>query len=181
MFTPTSEEMDLIKSKFNNDLRIPENFVITANGHKGGVINRSGKQPNAQCNPQTRTFCEKLGIDDPLALILKNSNDSVSSLLEESNIDDSENTSFIDDLDVSNRSGDSTVSSIRTKMSLPEPKSDNYDSSICDVSLSDLKETCSENDSFRDEFVSTDLATNLQRPKKFIRRNANIYDEENSI
>ena len=28
-------------------------------------------QPEAQLNPQARSFCDKLGIDDPVALILK--------------------------------------------------------------------------------------------------------------
>lgn len=179
LFTPTAEEMGLIKTKFNDDLRIPKNFVKTAPGHTGGIINRNSKQPQAQLNPQTKSFCEKLGVDDPLSLILKNSDDSVSSLLEESNLDDSQNTTFIDDTDVSNRSMDSLNSSIRTRLSLPEPRSDNYDSSVCDISLSDLKEECSENVNVSNESVCNSLGNDSPRPKKFIRRNANIYDEEN--
>lgn len=181
IFTPTQDEMNLIKEKFGNNFVIPQNFVKTAPGHTGGVINRNGKQSQAQCNPQTRSFCEKLGIDDPLALILTESNHSVSSLLEESNIDDSDNTSFTDDLDVTNRSVDSVNSSMRTRLSLPEPKSDNYDSSICDISLTDLKEECNESANLSDDVIPDYVGSNLPRAKKFIRRNAKMYGEDNSF
>lgn len=172
--------MDLVKAKFNNDLRIPKNFVKTAPGHTGGVVNRNEKQPAAQSNPQTISFCEKLCIDDPLGLILKNSDDSVPSLLEESNLIDSEISSFVDDLDSTNQSIDSANSSvIRTKLSLPEPKSDNYDSSVGDISLTDLREAFNESSDVSVEISCGDVTNDSPRIKKLIRRNAHIYEEGN--
>lgn len=168
-----------MKTKFNNDLRIPNNFVRTAAGHTGGIINRNVKQPPAQLNPQTKSFCEKLGIDDPLALILNNPNDSVSSLLEESNLEDSQNLTLIDDLDTTNKSTDSANSSVRSRLSLPEPKSENYDSAVCDVSLAESKQESNEINSIED-VANNGVGNEAPRPKKFVRRNADIYNDDNT-
>lgn len=170
--------MSRIKAKFDSDLRIPNNFVKTAVGHTGGIINRNVKQPAAQLNPQTKSFCAKLGVDDPLALILNCENDSISSFLDESNLDESQNVTFIDDSGATDFSIDSMNTSIRTRLSLPEPKSDNYDSSVCDVSLTELKEEINETEDAAPNAVD-EVAAESPRPKKFIRRNADIYNEEN--
>lgn len=74
MFTPTKEEKDLILKKFADNLKIPTNFIRTvqaydsssSSGHEHGH-----GQPTAQLNPQTTFFCDLLGIDDPIALLLK--------------------------------------------------------------------------------------------------------------
>lgn len=35
------------------------------------IVGRQTAQPSAQLNPQTMAFCDKLGIDDPIALLLE--------------------------------------------------------------------------------------------------------------
>ncbi|KAK2705390.1 hypothetical protein QYM36_017435 [Artemia franciscana] len=68
-FRPTKEELAKVKSAFNPDLRIPENFIRTAPVFNGrhrfdGVV------PDPLKNPQTESFCDKLGVDDPVEVIL---------------------------------------------------------------------------------------------------------------
>lgn len=65
--------MALAKAKLHDDLRIPNNFVKTAAGYTGGVLKCNSKQPEARLNPQTSSFCKKLSVDDPVALLIKNS------------------------------------------------------------------------------------------------------------
>lgn len=62
------EDKELILKKFNNDLKIPKNFVQSAE-----VFNPDGhgriETPSLTINEQTTQFCKILGIDDPLALL----------------------------------------------------------------------------------------------------------------
>lgn len=64
-FAPTEKEQEFIKQRLGDDLRIPEDFVRTAQlydrNHRGFIC-----PPRAVINPQTVTLCEKLGIRDPL-------------------------------------------------------------------------------------------------------------------
>lgn len=81
-FTPTSEEKDLIRRKFDSNLRIPSNFcrtVIPFDGNTSSPSN-SSQQPAARLNPQTTEFCEKVGIDDPLAVLLMTSDGILSGM-----------------------------------------------------------------------------------------------------
>ena len=58
---------------FENDFRIPLNFTQTAKAFEPlpyRDYNRGAKQPKAQLNPQTTAFCEKLGVSDPLELLI---------------------------------------------------------------------------------------------------------------
>ncbi|KAI6649743.1 Lariat debranching enzyme [Oopsacas minuta] len=54
IFTPTDVEMEDIRKLFNHDLTIPQNFVKTVEPFDMAY------RPNE--NPQTRQFCQKLGI-----------------------------------------------------------------------------------------------------------------------
>lgn len=178
VFTPTENETNFIRSKFEN-LSIPENFIKTAAGHADGVLstNRSKiMQPVAQLNPQTTSFCAKLGIDDPMELILKNALEQ-SLTLDDSSLEESYSQTTIEDSDLSVKL-ESMNASIRPRLSLPEPKSDSYGDSLCEVSHAEDKQEV--NGSQQDNVDCNSKANNLPRPKKFIRRNADIYNEENS-
>jgi len=73
LFTPTVEEIDSVRARFDDNLEIPLNFVPTvppydpSGGHPAGRPPRNSIGPNI--NPQTTSFCECLGIDDPMVLI----------------------------------------------------------------------------------------------------------------
>ncbi|KAK7864493.1 hypothetical protein R5R35_003111 [Gryllus longicercus] len=77
-FSPTSEELDLVREKFGNNFLIPKNFIPTVKAHLNNTENNSKNsgQASVLLNPQTITFCTQLGIDDPLALLLNNPNES---------------------------------------------------------------------------------------------------------
>nr|SVE88021.1 EOG090X06RW [Daphnia similis] len=70
-FYPSQEEIEEIKTIFNDDYKIPSNFLQTAEPFKPRPnYNRNARQAEAQLNPQTTEFCEKLGIDDPLEKLI---------------------------------------------------------------------------------------------------------------
>lgn len=68
-FRPSDDEMKKVKEKFG-DLRIPENFQRISPVYNPSEGRRHTSQPEAQVNMQTTNFCDKLGIDDPLSLVL---------------------------------------------------------------------------------------------------------------
>jgi len=106
---------------FSHDLRIPNNF-ITLENYK------------SKTNPQTTNFCEKLYIDDPLALLLGQW--SRSNLTENEHEMDSTFSSFVNSTVCSNNDDeieDTEKSSEKLPMSpfiLPEPKNDSTYSNI---------------------------------------------------
>ena len=70
-FFPTEEELESVAKIFNNDFKIPLNFTPTAEPFKPRPhYLRGAVQPKQQINPQTSQLCEKLGIDDPVALLI---------------------------------------------------------------------------------------------------------------
>lgn len=86
-FTPTPEEKSVILKKFQENLVIPINFIRTAESYRindnkdadneGDEVDYNNinklnddTQPPAQLNEQTITFCDTLGIDDPIALLM---------------------------------------------------------------------------------------------------------------
>jgi hypothetical protein len=80
-FVPTKEEMDFVRQKFNDSLIVPQNFTQTVVPfEQNSWIGSSNKnrysyseQPPAQINSQTTAFCDRLNIDDPMALLLNSS------------------------------------------------------------------------------------------------------------
>merc|ERR1711934_622878 len=72
-FTPTAEEIAEVEKRLGGDLEVPYNFEQTALAFKwtGGRPRIQGvPQPQATTNRQTTIFCSKLGIYDPMALLL---------------------------------------------------------------------------------------------------------------
>lgn len=69
-FKPTDEEMELVLRKFENSLKIPENFRQTVEAYKVNSNKKFYKQPPSEINPQTTLFCDTLQIDDPLSLAM---------------------------------------------------------------------------------------------------------------
>ena len=70
-FYPNEEEIEQVKTIFDNDYKIPSNFLPTAEPFKPRPnYNRNAQQSQPQLNPQTTQFCEKLGIDDPLEKLI---------------------------------------------------------------------------------------------------------------
>ncbi|XP_054286453.1 lariat debranching enzyme [Macrosteles quadrilineatus] len=67
IFTPTEEEKAHVLKRFNSELKVPRNFskTVPAWSEEGGQQGRATQQ----FNPQTTTFCELLGVDDPLTLL----------------------------------------------------------------------------------------------------------------
>lgn len=68
-FRPREDEMQKVQKKFG-DLQIPENFQKISPAYSPSESRRHTSQPDAQVNMQTTNFCDKLGIDDPLSLVL---------------------------------------------------------------------------------------------------------------
>ncbi|BET03163.1 Lariat debranching enzyme [Nesidiocoris tenuis] len=74
IFTPTEEEKNFILEKMENDLKVPKNFKATVPGYNqesSPSFHTTPTKGRKGLNPQTVTFCQKLGIDDPLALLLE--------------------------------------------------------------------------------------------------------------
>jgi len=109
---------------FSNDLKIPNNFI-------------SLKNYKSKTNPQTTAFCEKLCIDDPLALLLGQW--SHSDLTENEHEMDSTFSSFINSTVCSNNEEELIdKTSEKLPMSpfvLPEPKNDSTCSNTNDNSI----------------------------------------------
>ncbi|KAJ9575911.1 hypothetical protein L9F63_007223 [Diploptera punctata] len=75
-FRPTKEEMNFVHDKFDGNFVIPQNFTQTVVPFEEHDKCTGGMQPQAQINPQTMVFCDRLSIDDPMSLLLNSPNDS---------------------------------------------------------------------------------------------------------
>ncbi len=75
---PTDEEKEFIRRKMNDDLRIPENFVKTAQSFEKCYGSKC-YQPHAVINPQTTSLCNRLGVKDPLLNLIDYSVNDLSS------------------------------------------------------------------------------------------------------
>lgn len=90
-FTPTAAELKFISEKFNNDLRIPNNFVRTSepfDGNAEDIERLPISEMKVYMNPQTTEFCTKLDIDDPTKLAALNSGETVYEYSTESDVMD---------------------------------------------------------------------------------------------
>ncbi|XP_028028118.1 lariat debranching enzyme [Bombyx mandarina] len=67
-FTPTDEEKEILIQSLQNLAITSENFVKTAPAYKPGAPKAYLTDPIL--NPQTVDLCEKLGIDDPVQVIM---------------------------------------------------------------------------------------------------------------
>ncbi|CAL8096862.1 unnamed protein product [Orchesella dallaii] len=66
-FRATTEEMDEVVTLFERDLSIKNNFQVTAPVYKPGEHPRQAKPCE---NPITKDFCNKLGVVDPLCMLV---------------------------------------------------------------------------------------------------------------
>lgn len=191
IFTPTEDEKEAILAKFG-DLTIPDNFSQTSPAYDvqqpKDLHNLS--QPKPTLNPQTKTFCDKLGIDDPIQILMATHKDSNRSILNETDNTNNSQTFVDTDLETS-----LPLNNSLGKLNLPEPKLGSfiidgecgYEQHIvgniaeqdakCGRDMSEIESFSTDNkkelekEEVEDESVST-------RPKKLIRRNADIYKSE---
>ncbi|XP_030371889.1 lariat debranching enzyme [Scaptodrosophila lebanonensis] len=127
-FTPTSEELELARSKFPN-LNIPQNFCRTVPPfdpmEQSNYKHLNVNQPSAQLNPQCTEFCTLLGIDDPLALAMLANGKEVQEAFQ---IDDDKDVSseldYSMDTSWENSSILSTPLKRKLNLSLPAPASE---------------------------------------------------------
>lgn len=113
-FTPTVEEKSAVLRMFSRDLVIPNNFI-------------SIEHYKTKTNPQTTQFCDKLCVDDSLALLLGKW--TRLSLSQNDSEPDSTFSSFIDSTICSNNEDELIAESTYKKKSmptlvLPEPKNE---------------------------------------------------------
>ncbi|XP_064109859.1 lariat debranching enzyme-like [Macrobrachium nipponense] len=81
-FTPTPEEIESTIAMMESDLKIAESFAPTAKSYSetnGRPKMDYVRMPPPVMNPQTVNICSKLGIDDPVALLLGTKKNSMSS------------------------------------------------------------------------------------------------------
>lgn len=199
-FNPTQEDLDKIQSQFG-DLKVPNNFVKTADAYNNESPSKSQRQPSVKLNPQTKTFCSKLGVDDPMELLLKMSNVDLSSSIDMDSISDS---SFLNDsnlnlsVDMNNSDFIRASPMQRTSLNIPQPKNSELyfsfeDNSFEDTGLSEeaIREKEGQNEHVKNsEKIQDAKIKDIQEldvsgydscsspVKKMKRRNANIYDKD---
>lgn len=81
-FTPTPEEIEGTIAMMDCDLKIPDCFAPTARSYSethGRPKMDYVRMPQPVMNPQTINICSKLGIDDPVAMLLGIKKNSMSS------------------------------------------------------------------------------------------------------
>lgn len=121
-FTPTIEELQKIYSRFEENLQIPYNFTKSTKPTTE-TSREYITQPSAVLNPQTKTFCSILGVDDPIELLLKKTGKDMAFQGTENVESDS---SFIYDSEISlsesNECGNLISPAGKLRLSLPKPK-----------------------------------------------------------
>lgn len=163
-FTPTDEELDEIRKKFADGLKIPENFTAIVKPYSpDGYHEQSQGHPKALINPQTSQFCELLQIDDPLVLAMSQSGLELNysdTSFDVSNVSETNTTTVSSD-------GEFCTPLKRKSLSLPEPVGDQ---SLCNLDTS-------EDVVILEEIIHTAEETSTVSPPapKLKRRNANIY------
>ncbi|XP_014260993.1 lariat debranching enzyme A [Cimex lectularius] len=193
IFTPTESEKEFVMRKMGGELKVPCNFVPTVQSNSNqSPTTPSKKYQGLQSNIQTEEFCKKLGIDDPLMLLLDKKDNMFSSPCPVTP-DDAEMSSFIDSEISGFCSGseeneksiyeeklkeiNSTSVSFKS-MKLPPPK---YEESQVELEPSEM--SLKDNSLFfiddgskrcHDSTTKTDNC-NSQSVKKFKRRNHNLY------
>ena len=69
-FSVTLEQILGVRSAFDEDLKVPQNFVRTVPAYNPTKPIRNAQQPRMCVNPQTTLICTKLGITDPCVNIV---------------------------------------------------------------------------------------------------------------
>lgn len=180
-FKPTTDEMDFVLQKFENSLKIPENFRQTVEAYKINSNKKFYKQPTSEINPQTTIFCDTLQIDDPLslAMIMAGKELNHSSFADISNNDDLDETNL-----------DETISPVKRAplaSSLPTPMW-TIDTNTEHENLNKTPTTSFVDDNFPEVVEGAPLWVIDTKPadeqqidtpsvKKFKRRNQEIYSQ----
>lgn len=185
-FYPNEEEMEEIKGIFNDDYKIPSNFVQSVEPFKPRPnYNRNARQAEPQLNPQTTDFCEKLGIDDPLEKLVgkpiilsapvvnpdeialeDDEEEQLGDQSEEPAPVESNELFFVD-----------TKPQKRSKMTLPQPQVLTLDEEPLLAEKGPVTETLSSGNP-SEKISEEDLPSTI---KKFKRRNQELYmDQESS-
>ncbi len=146
-FSPTETEVDEVRSLFDGDLAIPQNFVQTVSSFDPQTetvkdLYRTPPPSGPQRNSQTVAFCTKLGIDDPCeVLVSKEGRQMMEASFSNASASDEKSTFLSmnadeipldDDEDAEEGNGEASTSSCpqseslpkRLSMSLPAPKND---------------------------------------------------------
>lgn len=150
--------------------------------------------PNAQTNKQTEEFCSKLGIDDPLHLVLLNNSNNDNNLTDNSSLSnyltpERKTNQSCNDYESSLIFTPSSVerNSIK-RLSLPAPKdesvsidknSESESKNSNEISSIDQEIDDSKGNSFNqksNDCNPSDLNPSPQPTKKFKRRNASLYE-----
>ncbi|XP_058790851.1 lariat debranching enzyme A [Phymastichus coffea] len=158
VFTPTPEEKEKVHRKFNYDLTVPLNFKASVEVYNPDNPNTRVSQPNLAVNDQTTEFCNKVGIDDPFALlkiannIIEDENKSNETSFSSSKFNDSSNNlsfSTEEDDDLLSFVIDTTPSyypiSAMTPLKLPAAKNDSASFDDSESSQKPDRSVCSNN------------------------------------
>ena len=130
-FFPNDEEIAAINTIFDSNFKIPNNFSPTAEPFKPRpYYNRGARQPEAQLNPQTTSFCAKLGIDDPLEKLIGKPVPTTAVVVNPDEIDLEDDVENEDNTETHNAAAVDgndiffvdTQPQKRNKMSLPQPQ-----------------------------------------------------------
>ena len=127
-YSPTEEELKIIESIFNGDFSIPQNFKTTAKvfDETQDNIKQMFRLPNpqAEINPQTDEFCEKLGIDDPISLIDQEASLKASDFTIENDEITFQGTKNEDEIELDEDSEDESeiTTTKRSVLNLPKPE-----------------------------------------------------------
>ncbi|KAF7991999.1 hypothetical protein HCN44_010819 [Aphidius gifuensis] len=165
-FKPTEAEKKSVLFKLNNSLKIPNNFVRTAPPFDPALPQKKG-QLSFCINKQTTELCDKLGIDDPSALLI---------LLQGGSIDEH---STYQDPQVDESTACKNIESINNQ-DIIYPQENHDDASINETSFTiDVPVIADEQDNKNESTVEQSNLSNQMEPnaKKFKRRNQSMYTE----
>lgn len=172
-FTPTEEEKRQILAKFENNLIVPLNFEQTQPGHSNITTGQADLEVT-KLNPQTKQFCQKLEVDDPIELLLKH---KLNALNMDESVDVNTTQSFINDSDLLDDAYDSPLENTSTskpfKLNLPEPK--NIEGSDLGDTNGNVSQPIIQCDSNKATESIAKHEYNATPIKKFKRRNADVY------
>lgn len=155
-FAATEEEIASVLSKFENNLKIPNNFVKTVKEHSD---NPRSHRVSIKLNPQTQQFCEKVNVQDPVEILLK---------LNKITLTESDEDVTLDCDETLNSSRETKLT-----LNLPPPKQ-SFDAADDEI----LAENTSFVTKVSESIPEVDIVEDPKPTGKFKRRNASLYENE---